>query len=111
MDASVEDVDGGIALKINNFLVAEGENEIRISQKFIYAFSDTVGEGNVPNRGKAVIDLITGRVLAPPSTGNDILLDSDISIDSYGKICMQYVVSDTEPDVEVGQKEEPWMLL
>ena len=51
------------------------------------------------NRGKSVIDLSTGAVPAPPETGNAILLDSDILINSYGKVWMQYVVSDTVPDV------------
>ena len=40
-----------------------------------------------------MIGLSTGEVPSPPSTRNDILLDSD------GKICMQYDVSDTDPDV------------
>ena len=42
---------------------------------------------------KSVICLSTGEVPAPPETGNDILLGSD------GKIQMQYVVSDPDPDV------------
>ena len=48
MYASVEAVDGDIVLKFKKFPVEEGENEISVSgpQKFIYAFSDTVGEGH-----------------------------------------------------------------
>ena len=34
----------------------------------------------------------------PPETGNDILLDSD------GKIWMQFVVSDPEPDIGDGKR-------
>ena len=46
-----------------------------------------------------MIDLSTGEVPATPENGNDIILDSDILLDSYGKIRMQYVVSDPDPDV------------
>ena len=46
-----------------------------------------------------MIDLSTGEVPSPPATGNDIPLDSDILLDSDGKIRMQYVVSDPDPDV------------
>ena len=71
----------------------------------IYAFSDTVGEGHGLNRGKSVIFLSTGDVPVPPATGNGILLDSDILLDIGGKIWMQYVVSDTDPDVGYGTQE------
>ena len=47
MDTSVEAVDGDIVLKFKKFLVEEGENEISASQKFIYAFDDTVGESSM----------------------------------------------------------------
>ena len=77
MDASVEAVDGDMILRFKNFLLEEGDNEISISQNFIYAFTDTVSEGNVSNRGNTVIDLITGEVKVPPATGNGILLYSD----------------------------------
>ena len=40
-----------------------------------------------------------------PATGNDILLDSDIILDSNGKIRMHYVVSYPEPDVGNGTQE------
>ena len=43
-----------------------------------------------------MIELSIGDVPALPETGNDILLDSD------GEIWMQYVVSDTDPDVGGG---------
>ena len=49
-----------------------------------------------------MIDLSTGEVTSPPSTVNDILIDSDILINSNGKIWMQYVVSDSDPDVVDG---------
>ena len=96
-DTYVEDVDGGIVIKFKKFLVEEGGNEISVSgtQNFIYAFSDTVGEGNGANRGKAGIDLSTGEVQAQPEKWNDIILDSD------GKIRMQYVVSDPDPDAKL----------
>ena len=44
------------------FLVEKGGNDIIVDvpQKFVYAFSDTVGEVNGPNRGKAVIKLSLG---------------------------------------------------
>ena len=45
-----------------------------------------------------MIELFSVEVLAPPETGNDILLDSD------GKNWMQYVVSDPEPDVGDGKQ-------
>ena len=98
MDASAEAVDGDILLKFKKFLVEEGENEISVSgpQNFIFVFVDTVGEGHGSNRGKAVIGLSTGEVLAPSATGNDILLDSDV------KIWMQCVVSDHDPDAVDG---------
>ena len=44
-----------------------------------------------------MIGLSTGEFLAPPTTGNDILLDSD------GKIWMQHVVSNSDPDVGDGK--------
>ena len=45
-----------------------------------------------------MIDLSAGEVPAPPATANAILLDSD------GKIWMQYVVSDPDPDVGDGTR-------
>jgi len=62
MDASVESVDGDIVLKFKKFLVEEGENDIIVDgpQNFIYAYADTVGEGHGSNRGKAVINLLSG---------------------------------------------------
>ena len=51
-----------------------------------------------------MIDLSTGEVPAPPETGNDILIYSDILLDSDGKIRMQYVVSDPEPNVGDGTR-------
>ena len=91
MDPSVEDVDGAIVLKFNNFLVEDGGNKISVSgtHNFIYEFYETVGEGHGSSRVNIVIELSTVDVPAPPATGNDILLDS------YGNILMQYVVSDT----------------
>ena len=47
---------------------------------------------------KIVIEISTEEVPEPPETGNDILLDI------YGKIRMQYVVSDTDPDVGDGTR-------
>ena len=98
MYASFEVIYGDIVLKLKIFLVEEGENEINVSgpQNFIYAFSDTVGEGHCWNRVKSVIYLSTGEVTAPPATGKDILPESD------GKIRMQYVLSDPDPDVGDG---------
>ena len=95
MDASVEDVDGDIVLKFKKLLVDYEKNKICVSghHNFIYAFSDTIGEGHCSNRGKVVIDLSIGEVPEPPATWNDILLDSD------GKIRMQYVVSGPDPGV------------
>ena len=52
-----------------------------------------------------MIDLSTGEVTPPPSTVNDILIDSDILINSNGKIWMQYVVSDSDPDVVDGTRK------
>ena len=99
MDAYIEAVYCDILLKFKKFLVEEGGDEISVSQIFIYAFSDTVGEGNGSNRVKSVIEISTGEVPTPPETGNDILLDSD------GKNWMQYVVSDPDPDVVDGTRE------
>ena len=84
MNISVEAVDGDIVLKFKKFLVEEVENEtsVSVTQKFIYAFSDTVGEGHGPSRDKSVIDLSTGEAKVSPETGNDILLDSDKKIDA-----------------------------
>ena len=98
MDAYVEAVDFDIVIKFKKFLVEEGENEIIVSLNFIHRFSDTIDEVHGLNRGKAVIDLRTGDVPALPATGNDILLDSYILIESDGKIRMQYFVSDPDPD-------------
>ena len=47
---------------------------------------------------KAVIELSTEEVPAPPATGNDILLYI------YVKIWMQYVVSDPDPYVGDGTR-------
>ena len=49
---------------------------------YIYAFSNTVGEVHLSNRGKSVIVHSTLEVLAPPETSNGILPDSD------GKFCI-----------------------
>ena len=49
-----------------------------------------------------MIDLSTEEVPAPTETGKGVILDSDIILDSDGKIRMQYVVSDTDPDVGDG---------
>ena len=97
-DTYVEDVDGGIVIKFKKFLVEEGGNEISVSgtQNFIYAFSDTIGEGYGSNKGKAVIYLATGEFQVPPENWNYIILDSD------GKFWMQYVASDPDPDVGYG---------
>ena len=46
-----------------------------------------------------MIDLSTGEVPSAAESGNDILIDSDV------KIRMQYVVSDTDPDVGYGTRE------
>ena len=54
------------------------------------------------DRYKSVIDLSTGEVKSTPSTVNAIILYSDILLDSDGKIWMQYVVSDPDPDVGYG---------
>ena len=63
MDASVEALDGDIVLKFNKLLVEEGRNEISASvpQNFIYAFSDTVGEGHGSNRGNQLLILAQDR--------------------------------------------------
>ena len=62
MDNSIEAVDGDTVLNFNKFLVEEGENDIIVvgTQNFIYEFSDTVDKGNGSNRGKAVINIISG---------------------------------------------------
>ena len=52
-----------------------------------------------------MIDLSTGEVTSPLSTVNDILIDSDILINSNGKIWMQYVVSDPDTDDGDGTQE------
>ena len=74
------------------------ENKIIVSQNFIYAFAKTVGEGHGLNKGKTVIEIITGEVPVAPATGNDILIDNFILLYSDGKIRMQYDVSDPDPD-------------
>ena len=51
-----------------------------------------------------MIDLSKLEVPENPATGNDILIDSDILLGSDGKTRMQYVVSDTEPDVGGGTR-------
>ena len=63
VDASFDAVDGDIVLNFKKFLVEEGGNDIIIDgpQNFIYSFSDTVGEGHGLNRGKAVINVRSGR--------------------------------------------------
>ena len=66
--------------------------------------SGTVGEGHASNRGKSVIGLSTREVPAPSENGNNILLNSDILLESDGKIRMQYVVSDPEPNVGDGTR-------
>ena len=43
MESSIEAVYDDIVLKFNKFLLEEGENEISVSQNFMYAFDDTVG--------------------------------------------------------------------
>ena len=85
MDTYVEAVDGDILIKFKKFLVEEGENKISFIQNIIYEFSDTDGEVHVSNRGEAVIDLSTGEVPVLTTTGNDILLDSDILLECDGK--------------------------
>ena len=99
MDDSVEAVDGELVLKLKRFLLEEGGNEIIVSgpQKFIYSLSDTVSKGHGSNRSISVIGLGTGELTETPETGNDIL------IDIYGKIRIQYVVYDPEPDVRHGE--------
>ena len=79
MKPSVEAVDGDTVLKFQKFLVEEADNEISISvtQNFIYAFSDTVGEVHGSNRGKTAIYLTTGEVQVRPENWNCIILDSD----------------------------------
>ena len=52
-----------------------------------------------------MINLSTGEVPAPSETGNAILLDSEILLDSDGKIWMQYDVSDPDPDVGDGTQK------
>ena len=98
MDASVEALYGEILLKFKKFVLEEGGNEISVSQNFIHAFSDTVGELHGSNRCNTVIGLSTVEVPAPPATDNDILLDSDIPLDSDQKTQIQHVVYDTDPD-------------
>ena len=41
----------------------------------------------------------------PPATGNDILLDSDILLESNEKRWMHYVVSDPDHDAVDGTRE------
>ena len=47
MDASADSIYGDIVLRFKKFLVEEGENEISVSQKSIYAFADTAGEVSI----------------------------------------------------------------
>ena len=110
MGASVEAVDGGVLLKFNNFLVEEGGNEISVSQNFIYEFPENVGEGHRSNRGKAVMDLSTGEVPATSATGNSILLDSDIILESDGKIGCSILYLILTLMLGMGH-EKPWVLL
>ena len=107
MDAPIEAVDGDKVLKFKKFLLEEGGNDIIADgpQNLIHAFSDTIGEGYGSNRGKEVIELSTGEVPVPPATGNDILLDSDILLESNEKKWMHYVVSDPEHDAVDGTRE------
>ena len=51
-----------------------------------------------------MIYLSTGEVPAPPETRNNILFESDILIYSDGKIWMQYIVSDTNPNIGDGTR-------
>ena len=64
MDASVEAIDGDIVLKFKQFLVEEGGNDSIVNgpQNFFYAFSDTIREGHGSNRGKNVINIISGGI-------------------------------------------------
>ena len=61
-------------LKLKKFLLEEGGGEIIAggTQNFIYAFSGTVGEGHGSNRGKAVINIISGGIskVYDPNQGN-----------------------------------------
>ena len=86
MDASVKALDGEILLKLKKFVLEEGGNEISVSQNFIHAFSDTIGDGHGAKKCKTVIGLSTGEVSAPSETGNELLLHSVIVPGSYGKI-------------------------
>ena len=43
MESSIEAVDNDIVLNFNKFLLEEGENEISVSQNFMYAFYDIFG--------------------------------------------------------------------
>ena len=70
MDTSIEVEDGEKVLKFKNFLVEEVENEISVSQNFIYEFSVHVGEGYSLERSKSVIALIIGEIPDPTVTGN-----------------------------------------
>ena len=49
-----------------------------------------------------MIDLSTREVKSTTESMNAIILYSDILLDSDGKIWMQYVVSDPDPDVGYG---------
>ena len=59
MDDSVEAVYGEILIKFKKLLVEEGENDIIVdgTHNFIYELTDTVIEGNISNRFKAVINI------------------------------------------------------
>ena len=43
--------------------------------------------------------------MALPATRNDIILDSDILLDSDWKVWMQYVISNLDPDIGDGKRE------
>ena len=103
MDVSVKAVDDEIVPNSKKFVLEERENERSVIQNFIVTFSDTVYEGHGPNRGKAGIGLSTGEVPVPTATGNYILFAIDILLGSYGKIRMQYVISDPDPDTGDGR--------
>ena len=51
-----------------------------------------------------MVELSTGEMSEPSSTGYGVILDSDILLESDGKIRMQDVVSDPDPDVGDGTR-------
>ena len=62
MDTSVQALDGDIVIKFKKFLVEDRENDMIVdgNQKVIYAFAYTVNEETDSNRGKSVINIISG---------------------------------------------------